>query len=361
MRAVSVIIGLLVGGVAGFIAGSFGDNLGVGLLSGAVAGGVVAFLFSLAPRAFEAPSVAVESFAPAGLLGGVMASVTANAGWVGGFLSCGIGWGCGLVLPIIFNESSRKNFGGNASDNAAVTAHDVDSALAQHKPRTESNDHAADILFLDPNARAPDQSVLSENPEDDVSMIDEDAAYALAWKEVENSSFEPGAWGRAYADSSGDKNKTKAAYIKYRVPRLLAELRDQRESEIKKIRKEALLQAEQEDKKRAQFVNNFLAIEDEEVDPSEVDEKLCRVLEILRNSNAYKKWTSQANELVDFASTHVPRALRSRDRLQFLMCLATGVDLSHEKVDGLRVYDYCKREHLAWCRVVAEVYQNSGC
>jgi hypothetical protein len=102
MKIETTIPAALIGGVAGAIAGLIGDGLFSGLFPGIIAGGVVGFLFSLAPRSLEDSRIAVESFSPAGLLGGVVGSVSAEAGWIGGFVSCGIGWMLGLFLPAIY-------------------------------------------------------------------------------------------------------------------------------------------------------------------------------------------------------------------------------------------------------------------
>jgi len=95
----SSIVAAIIGGIAGAIAGLIGDGFLTGLFSGAIAGGVVGFLFSLAPRSFEDPRIAVESFSPAGFIGAIVGSVAANAGLIGAFISCGAGWVLGLLLP----------------------------------------------------------------------------------------------------------------------------------------------------------------------------------------------------------------------------------------------------------------------
>lgn len=99
MQMASAIVAAIIGGTAGAIAGLIGDGFLVGLFPGAIAGAVVGSLFSLAPRSFEDPRIAVESFSPAGFVGGIAGSVASNAGLIGAFISCGAGWVVGLFLP----------------------------------------------------------------------------------------------------------------------------------------------------------------------------------------------------------------------------------------------------------------------
>lgn len=106
MQLASSMVAAIIGGIAGAIAGLIGDGFLAGLLPGAIAGGVVGFLFSLAPRSVEDPRVAVESFSPAGFIGGISGSVAANAGLIGGFISCGAGWVLGLFLPAMLIASA---------------------------------------------------------------------------------------------------------------------------------------------------------------------------------------------------------------------------------------------------------------
>lgn len=97
----TLIIASLIGGVSGGIAGLFGAEFGDGLISGLLAGFIVGAIFSARPRDFSAPSVAIEAFSPAGLAGAIVASVVTEAGWIGVFVSGGIGWVLGLLLPAI--------------------------------------------------------------------------------------------------------------------------------------------------------------------------------------------------------------------------------------------------------------------
>lgn len=106
MQMASAIAAAIIGGMAGAIAGLIGDGFLAGLLPGALAGGVVGFLFSLAPRSSKDPRIAVESFSPAGFIGGIAGSIAANAGLIGGFISCSAGWVLGLFLPVALIASA---------------------------------------------------------------------------------------------------------------------------------------------------------------------------------------------------------------------------------------------------------------
>lgn len=98
---VTLLIASLIGGVSGGIAGLFGTDFGEGLITGLVAGLIIGAIFSARHRGFEDPSVAIEAFSPAGLAGAVVASVVTEAGWIGAFISCGLGWALGLFVPAI--------------------------------------------------------------------------------------------------------------------------------------------------------------------------------------------------------------------------------------------------------------------
>lgn len=101
MKTVSIIVAAIVGGITGAIAGLIGDSFSTGFFSGLVSGGIVGFLFSLAPRSVMDPPIVVESFSPAGFVGGLVGSLSVSAGLVGTFISCGVGWVLGLLLPAI--------------------------------------------------------------------------------------------------------------------------------------------------------------------------------------------------------------------------------------------------------------------
>ena len=58
------------------------------------------------PCWFEDPRILVESFLQAGFIGGIADSVAANAGLIGGFISCSAGGALGLILPAMLIDSA---------------------------------------------------------------------------------------------------------------------------------------------------------------------------------------------------------------------------------------------------------------
>lgn len=108
MKIASAIFAGVIGGAAGGVAGLFGHGFFDGLQVGFIAGAVVGFLFSLAPRSFEDPTIAIESLSPAGLVGGIAGSVAAEAGWLGAFVSGGVGWVLGVVVPAVLIGAATK-------------------------------------------------------------------------------------------------------------------------------------------------------------------------------------------------------------------------------------------------------------
>lgn len=52
----------------------------------------------------------------------------------------------------------------------------------------------------------------------------EEALYAMALEELSNEEIRPGLWAKAFADSEGDENRTRATYLKLRVQQIKDEL-----------------------------------------------------------------------------------------------------------------------------------------
>lgn len=50
--------------------------------------------------------------------------------------------------------------------------------------------------------------------------MNEDAAYAQVAAEIQAEQLDPGLWAKAFAEGSGDKEKAKAFYIRYRAAHL---------------------------------------------------------------------------------------------------------------------------------------------
>ena len=80
-KQLTVIITAIIGGLSGSIAGVFGSGLLDGLFYGAITGGVIGYIFALAPRSLDEPSMAIESFSPAGFIGAPK-MMNLDTGWI---------------------------------------------------------------------------------------------------------------------------------------------------------------------------------------------------------------------------------------------------------------------------------------
>lgn len=91
---------------------------------------------------------------------------------------------------------------------------------------------------------------------------DDTKLYAQAWEELESSERDNGLWAKAFADSDGDDDKTKAFYIKSRVQ----QLKDQHREEIaEEVRKEVERRAEKEEQERKAAAEQARKEEEERV------------------------------------------------------------------------------------------------
>ena len=98
-KTTTILIAAIIGGLSGSVAGIIGDSILNGLFSGAIAGSIVGYIFTLSARSFGDPLIYIEAFSPAGSVGAIAAVLTTNGGWIATFLSCGLGWVLGLILP----------------------------------------------------------------------------------------------------------------------------------------------------------------------------------------------------------------------------------------------------------------------
>lgn len=100
LKQTILVFGSLIGAISGIIAGLIGDGVLTGLITGAITGGVVGLFYP--ERRFDGgPRANVAALPPAGLVAGAIASLFTDAGFIGAFLSCGIGYTLGLALPAI--------------------------------------------------------------------------------------------------------------------------------------------------------------------------------------------------------------------------------------------------------------------
>jgi len=83
------------------------------------------------------------------------------------------------------------------------------------------------------------QSVVKDNKdiepdtEKEEHMIEEEF-YELAYKEIESGNLKKGLWAKAFSETEGDENKTKALYIKYRFEQIKESHKeiDEKEEEV---------------------------------------------------------------------------------------------------------------------------------
>ena len=92
------------------------------------------------------------------------------------------------------------------------------------KSETEPEDHNADMLIkLSENNQNAPKDIPSLGPETDAeseSYMNEEEIYELISEEIERKSTKKGIWTKAFSESLGDEQKTKALYIKYRFDQI---------------------------------------------------------------------------------------------------------------------------------------------
>lgn len=170
---VSALVAAAIGAVSGTVAGIFGGSFFLGLVSGAITGGIVGIIFSNSSRPFGAPLIAVESFGPAGLLGGVVGSAITGAGWIGGFISCGIGFVIGQFLRALLialttgklrsENTSKENY---VSKSEPVTQKDrnISSELENEDRGGPRTSNKAESSLLNLNKECPSSYAEAANP-----------------------------------------------------------------------------------------------------------------------------------------------------------------------------------------------------
>ncbi|WP_146179649.1 hypothetical protein [Limnohabitans sp. Hippo3] len=104
MRVGSAIFAGIVGALVGFFASLIGSGVATGVLVGAIAGAIIGFLYSIPPRDFDAPSIAIESLSPAGFVAGIAASAACGTGLFWGAFFAAMGWIFGIIIIAIIQN-----------------------------------------------------------------------------------------------------------------------------------------------------------------------------------------------------------------------------------------------------------------
>ena len=104
----NVIGGAIFGGIGGAVSGIFGVDFWGACSNAAFWGSLTSYFWGNLPRTVDMPSIAVESFGVAGLVGAILMSAVYDAGFLGALISCVVGYLVGLLLPALYIESERK-------------------------------------------------------------------------------------------------------------------------------------------------------------------------------------------------------------------------------------------------------------
>lgn len=99
----------IVGAFTGSIAGLIGDSLLNGLLAGGLTSAVVSLLYPNGRYEYNAPRINIVALSPSGLCAGIVSSLVTEAGWIGTFISSGVGWVIGLILPAVLIAIFKGN------------------------------------------------------------------------------------------------------------------------------------------------------------------------------------------------------------------------------------------------------------
>jgi len=101
-----------------------------------------------------------------------------------------------------------------------------------------------------------DRATWTRTQGDTVAKVSEEDMYAAALAEVQSGATRPGLWAKAFADSEGDENKSKALYIKLRV-------QQERESQQQEQKAAEAVAAEPARRKAAEFTAALTAVIDQ--------------------------------------------------------------------------------------------------
>ena len=115
---------------------------------------------------------------------------------------------------------------------------------------------------------------LEPDAEKEEHMIEEEF-YELAYEEIESGNLKKGLWARAFSETEGDENKTKALYIKYRFDQI-KEGHKEIEREEEEVKIDSILESEKkiiEPKNESQdeFINRLKGHPNNEFEKQEED------------------------------------------------------------------------------------------
>ena len=163
----------------------------------------------------------------------------------------------------------------------------------------EQNRKVAQSAKPDQSAVEADQNSVGERDIDQINETDLDDSelefYEQAWKEANNESHrDEGIWSKAYSETGGVEQTTRALYIKLRVP------------QFKRHREEAERKAEVQARRK--------------VEETEENALIAKLKE------HYKGSTSDINEFINSRESKLSKAVSRTEEENVLTCLAGGAD-----------------------------------
>jgi len=160
-------------------------------------------------------------------------------------------------------------------------------------------------------------TVIDEEHIDDnaPNLLDENKLYAIAWKEIEIKRGDKGLWAKAYSICNGNKEKTRAYYIRERVKELQSK---QKERLAKYTEEKKRKDMEKEEKIRVELLEEWI----------EKKKKLEHIpTNEIRRLLANKGYVhSNANHRDRSGRTYLMNAVMKGDKEAVLLLLLAGVD-----------------------------------
>ena len=129
------------------------------------------------------------------------------------------------LVSVIFESAVLKvvKKKGKSSDNKGKT--EINLKKENSTDSIDSNIKTGKEIVESKQAFQKTQSAVVENKdlkpdaEKEVHMVEEEF-YELAYEEIESGNLKKGLWAKAFSETEGDENKTKALYIKYRFDQI---------------------------------------------------------------------------------------------------------------------------------------------